>query len=87
MPSAEQIFKALANRRRLALLAHLRRVPDASVVELSDVLHLSFRSTSKHLHVLRSAGLLDAERRGREMRYTRTPLPRSVIDTFVRMVR
>jgi DNA-binding transcriptional ArsR family regulator len=57
----EKIFKALANRRRLAILVFLKKKKQANVGEISEVIKLSFRSTSRHLRVLVTAGILDRE--------------------------
>lgn len=86
MPAADLVFKALANRRRIAILTYLKIHPSTSVLTLSDAIHLSFRSTSRHLQVLRAAALVEPRRRWREVHYHRCPLPRALITTFVRMM-
>ena len=69
MTSMSQVLKALANPRRLAILQSLRQHRQASVIELSHVLKLSFRSTSKHLQVLSQQGLVEPERAGMQVDY------------------
>ena len=57
----EKILKAAANRRRLKILKYLnnhRRVP---VGELAGQIKLSFRSTSRHLAILRNVDLVETE--------------------------
>ncbi len=58
---AEKIFKALANRRRLKIIKYLYNNKKASVTELAGHLNLSFKSTSKHLAVLKNADIVEAE--------------------------
>jgi DNA-binding transcriptional ArsR family regulator len=57
----EKIFKALANRRRLAILTFLKKKKQANVGEIAEEIKLSFKSTSRHLNVLASSGILDKE--------------------------
>lgn len=65
----EKIHKALANRRRLAILRHLKRRPGMSVGDISEAISLSFKSTSKHIAALSSAGLVEREQINLTMHY------------------
>lgn len=65
----EKMFKAVANKRRLATLQLLTRRKSISVNDLADYLKLSFRSASKHLYVLAHEGFVEAERVGMFMEY------------------
>lgn len=58
---AEKILKALANRRRLKIIEYLGGGRKASVSELAGYLKLSFKSTSKHLAVLKGADIVESE--------------------------
>jgi DNA-binding transcriptional ArsR family regulator len=60
----EKTFKALGNRRRLAIILFLRKNKKGNVGEIAEAIKLSFRSTSRHLSVLISIGVLDVERLG-----------------------
>ncbi len=62
------VLKTLANARRLEILHRLATGPRL-VGELAEDLQLSQPNVSQHLAVLRTAGLVDAERDGREVRY------------------
>jgi DNA-binding transcriptional ArsR family regulator len=53
-------FEALADPARLAVVRLLRKKPRRSS-EIADALHLNRPATSKHLEVLRQAGLVEAE--------------------------
>ena len=61
MPAADctSILKALADRTRLRLVK-LLLAEDRSVNDLSDELVLSQYNASKHLRVLKHAGIVDA---------------------------
>lgn len=75
-------WTALLDPRRRAVLALLRQRPH-SVTELVDILQLSQPSTSKHLRVLRQAGLVrvvpDAQRRI----YVLDPAPLAELDSWL----
>ncbi|HLC99836.1 hypothetical protein A2841_00085 [Candidatus Kaiserbacteria bacterium RIFCSPHIGHO2_01_FULL_48_10] len=61
MKELEKQLKALANKRRLAILKLLKSKQRLSVGDISDAIKLSFKATSKHLLILYSAGLLEKE--------------------------
>ena len=58
----EKTFKALANHKRLEILAFLFKHKSASVGEIAEKIKISIKSTSKHLLALYSADFLDRER-------------------------
>ncbi len=58
MKQLERQLKALANVRRLAILKLLRAAPWASVGDVARGIKLSFKATSKHLHILYLADLV-----------------------------
>ena len=65
----EELFRALANRVRLAILTSLNQGPRC-VHELVEELGLPQPLVSQHLRVLRSANLVAAQRQGTEMNYS-----------------
>jgi DNA-binding transcriptional ArsR family regulator len=73
MKEIEKILKALANRRRLAIVRFLRKEKEATVGEIAEVIRLSFKATSKHLGVLASADIVDKEQRSLQMWYRLSP--------------
>ena len=82
----ERDFKALANRRRLAILRLLKRQKCAAVGEIAGDIKLSFKATSKHLNILCVAGLVDKEQQSLGVQYflkdgLREPL-RTVINSL-----
>jgi len=62
------VLKTLANPRRLEILHALAHGP-IEVGRLAQRIGASQPNVSQHLAVLRTAGLVDAERDGREVRY------------------
>ena len=72
MKETEKILKALANRRRLAIVKYISRVQATSVGDIAQEIKLSFKSTSRHLSVLRSADVLDREQINLTAIYTLT---------------
>ena len=65
----EKSLKALANRRRLAILAFLKKRKQASVGDIASEIKLSFRATSRHLGVLHNADILAREQQSLHMFY------------------
>jgi rhodanese-related sulfurtransferase/DNA-binding transcriptional ArsR family regulator len=63
-----RIGKAVASPRRLELLELLSQGP-RTVEHLAQQAHLTVANTSRHLHVLREARLIEAEKEGVFVRY------------------
>ena len=61
-------FRALADDTRRDILEYLRGGPKTSG-EIADQFHSSWPTISRHLAVLRSGGLVIAERRGQAIYY------------------
>ena len=61
MKDIERQLKALANRRRLAIIKFLKKSGKASVSNIAKEIKLSFKSTSRHLAVLSAADLVERE--------------------------
>jgi DNA-binding transcriptional ArsR family regulator len=63
-------FRALSDPVRLELVCRLACTTEpATVTELSECCGTHLSGVSRHLATLREAGLVHAEKRGREMRY------------------
>lgn len=58
----ERIFKALANRRRLAIVKLLKQHPRVAVGDIASHLKVSMPTASKHLSILAAADIVDYER-------------------------
>ncbi|HEX2048716.1 MAG TPA: metalloregulator ArsR/SmtB family transcription factor [Acidimicrobiales bacterium] len=70
----DAVFMALSDPTRRAVLRRLADGP-ASPTELAGGLPVSRQAVSKHLEVLREAGLVEGARAGRQHRYRLTPEP------------
>ena len=66
-----EILKTLASPRRLEILHALARGP-IEVGRLAEAIGATQPNVSQHLGVLRAAGIVEAERDGREVRYRLT---------------
>lgn len=67
------VFKALGDGIRLAALMLVRQQKKLCVCELTAALDISQPKASRHLAILRDAGLLGAERQGQWMYYSLNP--------------
>lgn len=65
----EKTLKALANRRRLAILKYLKENREAPVSEIAREISLSFKATSKHLSILFAADIVERDQKGLQMFY------------------
>ncbi|MBM4269979.1 MAG: winged helix-turn-helix transcriptional regulator [Deltaproteobacteria bacterium] len=64
-----ELFKALGNEHRLAILTTLSSKPRC-VHEIVDELSISQSLVSQHLRILRTTGLVGTARRGQEVVYS-----------------
>jgi DNA-binding transcriptional ArsR family regulator len=65
-----EVYRALGDPNRLALLVRLATaVRPLTVTELSDCCGVHISGVSRHLSLLREAGLVRSQRAGREVRY------------------
>ena len=65
----EKVLKALANKRRIAILKFIKKSGRASVGEIAGAIKLSFKATSKHLMILSNADILEKEQESLTMFY------------------
>ena len=64
------LFKALSDPSRVALLARLAAAGrEATVSELAECCPTDLSVVSRHLAMLKAAGVLEAEKRGRQVHY------------------
>jgi DNA-binding transcriptional ArsR family regulator len=66
----DPIFRALADPTRRAIFEHLCRDGEHNVRELTDLAGVSQPAVSKHLGLLKLAGLVHDRRAGREAHYS-----------------
>lgn len=66
-----ELFRALADANRIALLGHLAiGGSPQTVTEAAGCCPTDLSVTSRHLAVLRDAGVVEAQKRGREVYYS-----------------
>lgn len=66
-----RFFKALCDPNRIAILIRLASCGrPCTVTELGKCCPVNISGVSRHLAMLREAGILDARRRGKEVYYT-----------------
>ncbi|MBI4468336.1 MAG: winged helix-turn-helix transcriptional regulator [Acidobacteria bacterium] len=62
------VIKALAHPTRLFIVDELSR-SERCVCDLRDMVGADFSTVSKHLSILKNAGIVDAEKRGAQVIY------------------
>lgn len=68
-----KVFKALAHETRMLVVDELSR-GERCVCELTELAGIDVSTMSKHLRVLREAGIVDSEKRGMQV-YSRLLTP------------
>lgn len=69
LKKAEKVFKALANQARLCIVRELSAVDEQCVCNLVDCCDLSWSTVSHHLSLLKEAGIVTDEKRGKQVFY------------------
>jgi DNA-binding transcriptional ArsR family regulator len=72
---ADEVFAALADPTRRSILRAVAERGPVTATALSDGLPISRQAVAKHLGLLRQAGLVAADRSGRETRFTAASEP------------
>jgi len=71
--SLADVFKALADPTRVAIVSRLASGEACCVCDLTDAFQLSQPTVSHHLRILRESGLVEAERHGTFAYYRLVP--------------
>lgn len=71
----DEVFKALADPTRRALLDRLNEAPGQTLNELCEGTDMRRQSVTKHLKILEGAGLVVTRWRGREKMHFLNPMP------------
>ena len=74
----EKIFKALSDKNRIRIVKMLQK-KSLCVCEIRDVLKLATSTVSKHLSILREAGLIVDWKDGKWINYKINPDPDSLV--------
>lgn len=65
-----EIAKALAHETRLEIIDILKEKGEKCVCELTEILEVSQSTVSKHLGVLKKAGIVESEKEGLNVTYS-----------------
>jgi DNA-binding transcriptional ArsR family regulator len=80
----DAVFVAVADPTRRLLLERLRDGGSASIQDLGAGLPMTRQAVTKHLDVLRKAGLVRVRRDGRERLHELEPSPLQEVDDWLR---
>ena len=75
MSASDQVFQALADPTRRALMRTLSEAGPSTLAELSSRVPVTRQAVTKHLVVLQDAGLVTGSGGTRGRRYALTPAP------------
>ncbi|MBU2214141.1 metalloregulator ArsR/SmtB family transcription factor [Patescibacteria group bacterium] len=64
IPKLERSFKALANKRRLQILLHLKKHGSSTVYEIARAINLRIQATSQHLKIIKLTGIVTSRKQG-----------------------
>ncbi len=82
----DAVFAVLADPSRRYVVETLAARRTATTTELAASLPVTRQAVAKHLTALREAGLVDAQRAGREVRYALTPAPLASASEWIERV-
>jgi DNA-binding transcriptional ArsR family regulator len=87
MAARDGAFRALADPTRRRILELLSR-RDLTAGEIAEEFPIAFPSVSRHLGVLKDAGLVDSEREGQHIRYRlNTTVSQEVVRYLLKLVK
>ncbi|MDO8601637.1 MAG: metalloregulator ArsR/SmtB family transcription factor [bacterium] len=69
MKELERTLKALANKRRLAIIKYLKARQSSFVGDIASEINLSFKATSRHLAVLGAVDIVEKNQQSSRMFY------------------
>lgn len=78
----EAVLRALADESRRTIVEALARGP-ATAGELAELVPIARPGTSRHLRVLREAGLVDVRQEGQQRIYALRPQPLAEVDEWL----
>lgn len=78
-----EVFAALADPTRRALLDRLLAEGPLSILELAEPLPMSRQAVTRHLDLLAETGLVTAERRGRKRLHRMAPESLAPVDEWL----
>jgi len=82
----DAVLQALSDESRRTMLERLRQRP-ATAGELADLLPIARPGVSRHLRVLREAGLVDVRKEAQRRIYSLRPQPLAEVDEWLEAYR
>jgi DNA-binding transcriptional ArsR family regulator len=86
LKASASVFAALGDETRLSLLSKLTNAEPLSISRLTSGTRLTRQAVTKHLRVLEGAGVVRANRVGRESRFALDPKPIMDAKTYLEHV-
>lgn len=68
----ERIMKGASNHRRIEILELLKKKPELSVIDISEILNVNFKTISEHVKKLAVAGFVLKRYEGHNVRHKLT---------------
>jgi predicted transcriptional regulator len=81
----EKIVKGAANHYRIDVLALLSQRLDLSLLDISKLVGMNFKTASEHIKKLHNAGLVSKKYKNREIQHNLTDLGKQIL-IFLRML-
>jgi DNA-binding transcriptional ArsR family regulator len=81
-----ELFAALGDETRLALVAKLAQASPQSISRLAEDSALTRQAITKHLRVLEDAGVVESSRTGRESLFAFKPAPLKLASSYLATV-
>lgn len=69
----ERIVKGFANHRRISILELLEKIPELSVIEISQKVNTNFKTASEHIRRMAISGLVLKRSARQSVRHKLTP--------------
>ena len=85
-PTEAEVFAALGDETRLALLTRLASGERRSIAELTDGTQLTRQAVTKHLRILERVRMVHGKREGRESFFEFDPRPVIEMKEYLEMV-
>lgn len=65
----ERIIKGVSNHRRIEILELLKKKPELSIIDISEILNVNFKTISEHVKRLAIAGFVLKRHAGHSVRH------------------
>ncbi len=81
----ERIVKGFANHRRIEIAILLEKSPELSLIEISEILKINFKTASEHVRRLAIAGIVMKRHEGNFVRHALTERGKTILK-FLRIL-